>query len=107
MSKEIPKIPPTEWERYIFLPAPSPLPETTSARVAWWEVKATEFPILSPIAVFFVRKPRSACHVERAFSLLGHILTHERLNMSNETPRHLAIMYANKMDKKRKSEEEQ
>ena len=56
---------------------------------------------------FFVRRPRSACHVERAFSLLGHILTHERGNMSNETLRHLAIMYVNKMDKKRKSEEEQ
>ena len=52
-------------------------------------------------------RPRSACDVERAFSLLGHILTHERLNMSNETLRHLAIMYVNKMDKERKSEEEQ
>ena len=28
-------------------------------------------------------------------------------NMSNETLRHLAIMYVNKMDKKRKSEEEE
>ena len=41
------------------------------------------------------------------FCLLGHILTHDRRNMSNETLRHLAIMYVNKMDKKRKSEEEQ
>ena len=106
VSKEIPEIPRTEWERYIVLPAPSPLPETTSARVAWWEVKAADFPILSSIAVFFVRRPRSACHVERAFSLLGHIVTHDRRNMSNETLRHLAIMYVNKMDKKRKSEEE-
>ena len=47
------------------------------------------------------------CHVERAFSLLGHILTHDRLNMSNETLRHLAIMYVNKMDKKRKCDEEE
>ena len=92
VSKEIPEIPRTEWERYIVLPAPSPLPETTSARVAWWEVKAADFPILSSIAVFFVRRPRSACHVERAFSLLGHILTHDRRNMSNETLRHLAIL---------------
>ena len=53
VSKEIPEIPRTEWERYIVLPAPSPLPETTSARVAWWEVKAADFPILSSIAVFF------------------------------------------------------
>ena len=36
VSKEIPRIPRTEWERYIVLPALSPLPETTSARVAWW-----------------------------------------------------------------------
>ena len=53
VSKEIPQIPRTEWERYIVLPAPSPLPETISARVAWWEVKAAEFPVLSSIAVFF------------------------------------------------------
>ena len=64
-------------------------------------------PYSPPLLFFFVRRPRSAYHVERAFSLLGHILTHERLNMSNETLRHLAIMYVNKMDKKRKSEEEQ
>ena len=44
---------------------------------------------------------------ERAFSLLGFTLTHDRLNMSTETLRHLAIMYVNKMDKKRKCEEEQ
>ena len=108
VSKEILEIPRTEWERYIVLPTPSPLPRTTSARVAWWEVKAAEFcPSLSSIAVFFVRRPRSACHLERAFSLLGHILTHERLNMSNETLRHLAIMCVNRIDKKQKSEEEQ
>ena len=29
---------------------------------------------------------------------LGHILTHDRLNMNNETLHHLAIMYVNKMD---------
>ena len=46
-------------------------------------------------------------HVERAFSLFGHILTHDRLNMSNETLRHLAIMYVNKMEEKRKCEEEE
>ena len=65
--------------------------------------------IVAQIFAFLVlfRRPRSACHVERAFSLLGHILTHDRCNMSNETLRHLAIMYVNKMDKKRKSEEEQ
>ena len=83
------------------------MPETTSARVAWWEVKAADFPVLSSIAVVFIQRPRSACHVERAFSLLGHILTHDRPNMRNEMLCHLAIMYVNKMDKKRKCEEEQ
>ena len=39
-----------------------------------------------------------------AFSLLGRILTHDCHNMSNETLRHLAIMYVKKMDKKRKGE---
>ena len=57
---------------------------------------AADFPVLSSIAVFFVRRPHSACHMERAFSLLGHILTHDYLNMSNETWHHLAIMYVNK-----------
>jgi len=42
-----------------------------------------------------------------AFSLLGHIVMHDHLNMRNETLRHLAIMYVNNMDKKRKCEEEE
>ena len=42
-----------------------------------------------------------------AFSLMGHIRTHDRLNMSNETLRHLAIVCVNKMDEKRKCEEEE
>ena len=74
MSKYILEIPHSEWERYIVLLVPSPLPETTSTRVAWWEVKAADFPFLSSIAVFFVHRHRFACHVERAFTLLGHIL---------------------------------
>jgi hypothetical protein len=114
MSRFIPEILRTEWERYIVLPAPSPLPETISARVAWWEVKAADFPILLltflfcyELLFFFFRCPRPACHVERAFSLLGHILTHARLNMSAETLRHLAIMCVNKMDRKWKCAEEE
>ena len=72
MSKYIPEIPCTEWERYIVLPAPSPLPDTISARVAWWAVKAADFPISSSIAVFFfVRRPRPACHVERGLQFAG------------------------------------
>ena len=51
-----------------------------------------------------VRPPCSACHLERAFSLLGHILTHDCLNLSRDTLRHLAVMYVNKMDKKRNCE---
>ena len=51
--------------------------------------------------------PSHLCHVEGAFSLLGHILTHDRLNMSNRTLHHLAIMCVNKMDKKRKCDEEE
>ena len=81
----------------IVWPVLSPLLETISARVAWWEVKAADFPVLS---LFFVRQPRSACHVERAFNLLGHILTHNCRNMRNEMLRHLAIVYVNKMGKK-------
>ena len=48
------------------------------------------------LAVFFVRRPRSACHVERTFSLMGHIQTKDRLHMGNNTLRHLAVMYVNK-----------
>ena len=36
-----------------------------------------------------------------------HIQAHDCLNMSNETLCHLAIMYVNKMDKKRECEEEE
>ena len=42
-----------------------------------------------------------------ALRLLGHILTHDRLNMSDENLHHLAIMYVTKMDKKRKCEEQE
>ena len=42
-----------------------------------------------------------------AFRLLGRILTHDCLNISNETLRHLAIVYVNEMYKKRKCEEEE
>ena len=48
------------------------------------------------IAAFFVRRPRSACHVERTFSLMGHIQTKDRLRMGNNTLRHLAMMCVNK-----------
>ena len=48
------------------------------------------------LAVFFVRRPRSACHVERTVSLMGHIQTKDRLHMGNNTLRHLAMMYVNK-----------
>ena len=58
--------------------------------------KKDNFPTLSSIAVFFVRRPRSACHVERTFSLMGHIQTKDRLCMGNNTLHHLAMMYVNK-----------
>ena len=58
--------------------------------------KKDDFPTLSSIAVFFVRRPRSACHVERTFSLMGHIQTQDRLHMGNNTLRHLAMMCVNK-----------
>ena len=96
LFKHIPNVPQSEWVRYIALPAPSPLPDSTAARVAWWHAKKDDFPTLSSIAVFFVRRPRSACHVERTFSLMGHIQTKERLHMGNNTLRHLAMMYVNK-----------
>ena len=95
MSLCSPKIPRTEWGQYIVLPAPSLLPETISARVTWWEAKAADFPILSSIAGFCCPLPSSACHVKGAFSLMGHILTNDCLNMSNETLRHLAGVYVN------------
>ena len=96
LCKHIPNVPQSEWVRYIALPAPSPLPDSTAARVAWWHAKKDDFPVLSSIAVFFVRRPRSACHVERTFSLMGHIQTKDRLHMGNDTLRYLAMMYVKK-----------
>ena len=98
--KYVPGVPQAGYERYIVLPAPKPLTATTLGRAAWWELKKTDFPILSSVAAFFVRRPRSACHVERTFSLIGHILTPDRRNMTNDTLRHLAIVYVNKADTK-------
>ena len=82
LCKHIPNVPQSEWVRHIALPAPSPLPDSTAARVAWWDAKKDDFPMLSSIAFFFVRRPRSACHVERTFSLMGHIQTKDRLHIS-------------------------
>ena len=96
LCRHILNVPQSEWVRYIALPAPSPLPDSTVARVAWWDAKKDDFPTLSSIAVFFVRRPRSACHVERTFSLMGHIQTKDRLHMGNNTLRHWAMMYVNK-----------
>ena len=100
LSKHVPQISRAEWEQYVVMPPPTPLPTTTSARVAWWAARSAALPALSSIAAFFVRRPRSACHVERTFSLLGHIQTPDRRNMSNETLRHLAVLYVNKPNSK-------
>ena len=54
LCKHIPNVPQSEWVRYIALPAPSPLPDSTAARVAWWDAEKDDFPTLSSIAVFFV-----------------------------------------------------
>ena len=59
----------------------------------------------APPLQFFSSRPQSACHVERAFSLVGHILTHDCLHMNNDTLYHLVIMCVNKIDKKRKRAE--
>ena len=42
-----------------------------------------------------------------AFGLSGHMLTHDRLSMSKEMLRHLAIVCVNNMDKERKCAEEE
>ena len=89
IPQHIPQTRRLEWERYIVMPSPS----TTSGRVAWWESKRKYIPRLASIAAFLVRRPRSACHVERVFR---RILTPDRRNMSDDTLRHLAMMYINK-----------
>lgn len=94
--KPIPQIPRLEWERYFVMPPPQPLPGTTSARVAWWDAKHADFSALALIAAFFVRHLRSAAHVERVFSLIGHIQRPDRRYMSSDILRYLAIMYGSK-----------
>ena len=44
------------------------------------------------IDVFFVYRIGSACHVERAFALLDHILIHDRFHMNDDMLQHLAFM---------------
>ena len=80
VSKHIPQILRLEWERYLVMPPPQPLPGTPTARVAWWDARRAQFPALASVAAFFVRRPRSACHVERVFSLIDHIQTPDRHN---------------------------
>ena len=98
ISRHIPGVPKAEWEKYVALPAPQPKPSNTTERASWWRHRLTDFPTLSSIALFFVTRPRSACYAERVFSLIGHILSKNRLHMGNDTLRHLAIMYVNKDD---------
>uniref|UniRef100_A0A7S1NBK0 Uncharacterized protein n=1 Tax=Eutreptiella gymnastica TaxID=73025 RepID=A0A7S1NBK0_9EUGL len=52
---------------------------------------------LAAVAVF-IRRLRSAAHGEGVFSLIGHTQTPDRRNMSNDTLRHLTVMYAEKAD---------
>ena len=50
MSKHIPQIPRTEWERYVVILAPKPRLDTKSARVTWWNERA-QFPTLAILGV--------------------------------------------------------
>ena len=43
LCKHIPNVPQSEWVRYIALPAPSPLPDSTAARVVWWDAEKDDF----------------------------------------------------------------
>ena len=71
VSQEIPEIPRTEWERYIVLPAPSPLPETTSARVAWWEVKGCGVPYSVLHCCFFCPQASLRMSCGEGFQFVG------------------------------------
>jgi len=66
MSRKVPGLPRGEWEKYVVMAAPQPRPCTNTARRAWWEDKKEMFPALATIAVFFIRRPRSACQEEAA-----------------------------------------
>ena len=63
--------------------------------------KLPTFPSWHLWGAFYVRRPRSSCHVERTFSLIDHILTADWLNMTDETLSALAVMYVNKESKAR------
>ena len=96
MCSTFPLVPAEEWEKYIILPAQQPPPTTTAGRVEWWKNRLGDFPVLGPLAIAYVQFPRSAARSERTFSLVGHIQTEDRLNMSNPTMQNLAFLYINK-----------
>ena len=78
------------------MPPPQPLPGTTSARVAWRDAERALFPASASVAAVSVRRPRSACHVERVSSLMGRVQTADRRNMSKGTLRRVAMVHGNK-----------
>ena len=95
LSKHIRQTRGEEWERYIVIPPPQLLRATTSPRVAWRDARRADLPALAEIAAFFARRTHCPCNVERLFSLIGHIQTSDRHNMSDDTSRHLVMIYVN------------
>ena len=72
IKEAIPLVDIPEWEKYMTLPPQQPAPTTTSGRVEWWRSRVTDFPNLAPVAIAYLKTPRSAAQPEHTFSLLGH-----------------------------------
>ena len=104
MSKYTPALPRTDWEQVHCIARSISTARNNFCTSCLVGGESCWFSSVVLNAVFFVRRLDSAFHVERAFSLLGHILTHDRLNIGNETLHHPVVMFADNTDKKRKCE---
>ena len=61
----------------------------------YWKNKATQFPILSNIALDYIWLPISSCTVERSFSMYNSLLDSDRQNLSQDSLKKLSMMYFN------------
>ena len=82
ITKLIPLVSATEWEKYLTLPPQCPPPSTTVGKVQGWKTRFAQFPRLAPVAIAYLVTPRSAAQAERSFSLLGNNKTTTRWQAS-------------------------
>jgi len=65
--------------------------------LAWWKLRATQFPIVSKLARKYLGVPSSSASVERLFSLAGNVISDERSSFDSHNAEALIFLRASWM----------